>query len=182
MMDASDTGRSFTDDVTAQAQPVLQGTGEPNTQIRLLARRTDGAVEVVGQGLVRTDGTWQVSVQPLANDRYELQAEFEDRAGNVSDPEPTVDDRGGFRGAEFALSGSLGSGGLRRVDQGSDHLLRGADAFHDVSRSRHRAATHAFQLHLPAVPPCRRVRSGIQSRGATSLRFVARPGISPSST
>ncbi len=84
LLDASDTGASFRDNVTSQTQPALQGTGEPNAKVRLLASRTEGQTEVVGQGVVNVDGRWEITVEPLADGRYEVRAEFEDLAGNVS--------------------------------------------------------------------------------------------------
>ena len=84
LLDVSDTGASFRDDVTAHTQPAFQGTGEPNTRVRLLATRS-GQVEIVGQSVVNVDGRWEITVEPLADGSYQMRAEYEDLAGNVSE-------------------------------------------------------------------------------------------------
>ncbi len=84
LIDSSDTGVSFRDDVTSKDQPAFQGAGEPNAKVRVLARRTTGDIEVIGEGVVSTEGRWEVTVEPLSDDAYQIWAQLEDRAGNVS--------------------------------------------------------------------------------------------------
>ena len=84
LLASSDSGRFDFDDVTNIDQPAFSGTNERNAMVRVLA---DG--QVVGQGLVISNNTWEVTVEPLDDGIYEITAEYEDLAGNiaVSDPE-----------------------------------------------------------------------------------------------
>lgn len=87
----SDTGASSTDELTSAEQPAFAGTGLPGSIVRL---RADG--EVVGEAVVRSDqsdgdpsdgeGIWEVTVEPLGDDTYEITAEIEILMGNVSAP------------------------------------------------------------------------------------------------
>lgn len=85
LLDASDTGMSFRDNVTNSSQPIFRGRTEPNAKVRILARRLDGELEVVGRGVATTEGFWEIRVDPLADDVYHIRAEYEDLAGNISD-------------------------------------------------------------------------------------------------
>lgn len=91
----SDTGLFDTDNVTALNRPVLLGTGEANATVRVFARNVvTGAVQWVGTGQVQSDesdgnatngiGIWQVTIGPLDDGVYDLEAELEDQAGNIS--------------------------------------------------------------------------------------------------
>lgn len=91
----SDTGLSDTDNVTALNRPILLGTGEANAAVRIFARNVvTGAVQWVGTGQVQSDesdgnaangiGIWQVTIGPLDDGVYDLEAEVEDQAGNIS--------------------------------------------------------------------------------------------------
>jgi hypothetical protein len=84
MLSASDTGRSTVDQITRTPQPAFRGNGEPLSKVRVYANRIGGEIEVVGQGMTNSDGSWEVTVEPLDDDIYHIRAEFEDRAGNVS--------------------------------------------------------------------------------------------------
>ncbi|MHC4399105.1 MAG: Ig-like domain-containing protein, partial [Planctomycetota bacterium] len=82
---------SNTDNVTNKMQPAFTGTGEPNAMVRLYAALKDpvthidvGPPELVGQSVVNTDGTWEITVEPLIDGHYNVYAESEDLAGNVS--------------------------------------------------------------------------------------------------
>ena len=84
---SSDTGVDSTDHVTSQDEPAFVGTGEPNAKVRVLANGI-----VVGQGIVGTDGDWEVTVEPLADGAYDVTVEAEDLAGNTTlhDPSMTI--------------------------------------------------------------------------------------------
>lgn len=84
LLDGSDSGSSFRDDVTSETAPAFQGTGEPNTKVRLYAYRIGGQPEIIGEGFVQTDGRWQVIANMLDDDIYHVRAEYEDIAGNIS--------------------------------------------------------------------------------------------------
>jgi hypothetical protein len=92
LLASSDSGFSNTDNVTNIWGPAFQGTGEPNARVRL---RANGVV--VGQGVIGTDGSWEVTVEPLADGTYTFTAVAEDLAGNVSAVSPplqvTIDSR-----------------------------------------------------------------------------------------
>ena len=62
------------DNVTFIRQPAFNGTGEANAKVRVLA----GGV-VIGEGVVNTDGTWEVTVEPLKYGQFVIQTEVEDR-------------------------------------------------------------------------------------------------------
>lgn len=91
LLPSSDSGASDTDNVTAVNPPAFQGTGEANAKIRILA---DGVP--VGEGVIGSDfsdgvpgnglGQWEVTIEPLADGIYDISAEAEDLAGNISAP------------------------------------------------------------------------------------------------
>ncbi|MEE4314996.1 MAG: Ig-like domain-containing protein, partial [Desulfofustis sp.] len=78
---SSDSGTLNNDHVTNIQAPAFQGTGEPNARVRILANGV-----IVGQGTVTPDGIWEVTVEPLRDGQYAITAQFEDAAGNLSDP------------------------------------------------------------------------------------------------
>lgn len=89
MLDASDSGVSFEDDVTNKDQPAFDGRGTPGTQVRLFANgEFVGTTEVgsdesdgeIGNGL----GVWEITSEPLDDGVYSVNATFEDWAGNFS--------------------------------------------------------------------------------------------------
>ena len=84
LLNSSDTGVSMNDDVTSQAQPAFRGVGEPNVKVRIMANRLGAQAEVIGQSVTNPDGSWEITVEPLADDKYAFRAEYEDVAGNVS--------------------------------------------------------------------------------------------------
>jgi len=65
--------------VTAINQPAFDGAAESNAIVRVLANGV-----VVGEGIVSSEGTWEVTVEPLADGNYDVTVEVEDLAGNVS--------------------------------------------------------------------------------------------------
>ncbi|TVS15865.1 MAG: hypothetical protein EA424_15210 [Planctomycetaceae bacterium] len=85
LLASSDSGMLDNDHVTNIQAPAFQGTGEPNALVRILA---DGVI--IGQGTVTSDGLWEVTVEPLRDGQYEITAQFEDAAGNISDPTPAM--------------------------------------------------------------------------------------------
>ena len=85
LLDASDSGTSNTDNVTNVQQPAFDGTliNERNAIVRVRA----GGV-VVGQGLSSgaINATWEITVEPLRDQRHLMTVTAEDLAGNVSTP------------------------------------------------------------------------------------------------
>ena len=79
LLASSDVGASDTDDVTNMAMPAFRGTAEPNALVHITAGGTQ-----VGSGVVGTDGTWEVTVEPLSDGQYDILAGYEDAAGNVA--------------------------------------------------------------------------------------------------
>ncbi len=98
MLASSDSGWLNDDNVTGIQSPAFQGTAEHNAKIRIFASDVSdpgnpGPFELVGQGVVGTDltddgfdqiGFWEVTVEPLDDGVYEIAAESEDLAGNIS--------------------------------------------------------------------------------------------------
>ena len=91
MLDASDTGVDNQDNITSKMQPAFSGKGEPNNKVRVYAARKDhltgadiGPRELVGQSIITSQGNWEITVEPLADGHYNIYAEQEDLAGNVS--------------------------------------------------------------------------------------------------
>ena len=89
----SDSGMSDSDRVTNIREPAFVGVGNVGNSVRIFANgvlagetiitsdETDG---VPGNGL----GVWEITVEPLDDDVYEIVAEHEDWAGNVVRAEP----------------------------------------------------------------------------------------------
>ena len=79
LLASSDSGASDTDNLTSVQQPAFSGTGEPNAAVRVYANGL-----LVGQSVVTTSGDWEVTVEPLVDGNYDITAEQEDLAGNIS--------------------------------------------------------------------------------------------------
>ena len=77
---ASDTD-PVGDGITSLISPVLNGVGEPNTIVRLFA-----SGEQVGQTMVGSDGSWEITSEPLKDGNYDFTTTLEDLAGNISQP------------------------------------------------------------------------------------------------
>ena len=99
LLDSSDSGMSDTDNVTKINTPAFDGIGEMNNKVRIFAREVAPGkppllVELVGQGFVGSDmtdgvendqfGTWEVTIEPLRDGIFDVFAEYEDLAGNIS--------------------------------------------------------------------------------------------------
>jgi hypothetical protein len=82
---SSDNGGIADDNITTVMTPKFAGTGEPNAWVLIYA---SGAL--VGQGAMTTQGTYEITVNPLADGVYNVAARFEDLAGNVSAPSPAL--------------------------------------------------------------------------------------------
>ncbi|HUU20937.1 MAG TPA: Ig-like domain-containing protein, partial [Phycisphaerae bacterium] len=65
--------------ITAVAAPAFVGIAEPNALVRVFADSLP-----VGEGFAATDGSWEVTVEPLADGDHDIQTLVEDLAGNVS--------------------------------------------------------------------------------------------------
>ncbi len=79
LLEASDSGDSSADNVTHQMQPAFDGTAEPNANIRLFAND-----QQVGQTVAGTDGSWEITAEPLVDGTYTIAVDVEDLAGNVN--------------------------------------------------------------------------------------------------
>ncbi len=108
LLPSSDTGMFSDDRVTAKSQPAFAGTGPVNNIVRVYAQRIDGNPNsatygmpigtplFVGIGNVGSDatnvtlgdglGAWEVTVEPLAEGKYNFFAQFEDASGSISGP------------------------------------------------------------------------------------------------
>ena len=90
LLASSDSGSSTTDNVTNMQQPAFDGTlvNERNAIVRVRA----GGV-VVGQGLSSgaIDPTWEITVEPLRDQRHLMTVTAEDLAGNVSTPSAALE-------------------------------------------------------------------------------------------
>ena len=74
LLNSSDTGMSLIDDVTSKMQPAFSGVGEPNVKVRIIANRVGAQAEVIGQSVTNADGSWEITVEPLADDKYAFRA------------------------------------------------------------------------------------------------------------
>ena len=93
LLPSSDSGAPG-DGMTNITQPALGGTAEASSQIRILATNVaTGTVQTVGQGTVDSDasngqpdgfGTWEITVEPLTDRLYDIVAQVEDLAGNIT--------------------------------------------------------------------------------------------------
>ncbi len=94
LLPSSDSGAFDNDNVTRINAPAFQGVGEANTLVRIWAEDAAGQIRLVGQGTVGSDesdgdpanglGVWEVTVEPLDDGVYDITAELEDQAGNIS--------------------------------------------------------------------------------------------------
>jgi subtilisin-like proprotein convertase family protein len=78
---SSDTGPSSTDNATADNTPTFVGTGEPGSEVQILANGV-----VVGQATVDSAGNYAVTTGRLARGSYAITARQLDVAGNPSGP------------------------------------------------------------------------------------------------
>lgn len=113
LLDSSDTGMSNTDNVTNKMQPAFSGQGPANAKVNVFAQAFNaagmavGTPLLVGSGVVGSDATdglngnglglWEVTVEPMADGKYNFFARFETAAGVVGDAVAL--------GANFALVG-----------------------------------------------------------------------------
>ncbi|NND99210.1 MAG: CHRD domain-containing protein, partial [Pirellulaceae bacterium] len=80
LLSVADSGTSSTDNVTNKMQPAFAGTTEPGVKVRLMA---DG--EQVGSTVANTDGSWEITSQPLVDGIHDITVVVEDLAGNIND-------------------------------------------------------------------------------------------------
>lgn len=127
MLESSDTGMSVIDGVTNIQSPAFVFKAEAGAKARIFARNTlTGTVNLVGTGFVGGDnsdgvadngfGIGEITIEPIADGSYEIFADFEDVAGNVTSgydfavintPTPLVD--AGFTQAMFDVQGLFGN-------------------------------------------------------------------------
>lgn len=111
LLDSSDSGMFSTDNVTKINRPAFGGVGQAGSKVFVYAQATNatgqpiGAPLLVGSGVVGSDnaqepfdeepfgisglgplGTWEVTVEPIRDGKWNFSAVFEDVAGNVSGP------------------------------------------------------------------------------------------------
>lgn len=79
LLASSDSGGIADDNITTVMTPKVAGSGEANTWVHVFA---SGAL--VGQGMMTTQGTYEITVNPLADGVYAVTTRLEDQAGNVS--------------------------------------------------------------------------------------------------
>ncbi|GAB4142186.1 MAG: hypothetical protein Tsb009_12340 [Planctomycetaceae bacterium] len=80
LLTSSDTGMTNNDNVTNKMRPTFSGTGvEPNAKVRIYANNV-----LVGQGTATSFGSYEISVDQLADGVYNITTELEDLAGNIS--------------------------------------------------------------------------------------------------
>ena len=79
MTDSSDTGVSFTDNITRTNTPSFSGTADPGTTIALM----EGAT-VLGQTTAALDGTWTIASSTLSDGDHNIFTRSTDQAGNIS--------------------------------------------------------------------------------------------------
>ncbi len=85
LLASSDSGMSNTDMVTNKMQPAFGGIGPANSKVRVFAADVvEGTVQLVGQGVVNSDGSWEVTVEPLDDGKYNFTADFESASGVFS--------------------------------------------------------------------------------------------------
>lgn len=119
LINASDTGPSKTDDITADTTPTFSGTGTVGQLVKLYADSLQ-----VGEGVVDTEGSWSVTASALSYGGHSITSTFADaNTGNESDKSPalsiTLDtkalvqlgtpqlDLGGSTGGNGSTSGGL---------------------------------------------------------------------------
>ena len=82
----SDTGFSSTDNVTRDTTPLINGTGDSTSIIRVF----DNGVDVTNASLAQIGTTWSITLSTLASGLHNLTFTEEDVAGNVSAPSPAL--------------------------------------------------------------------------------------------
>jgi hypothetical protein len=106
---ASDSGVVTTDNVTNKMQPAFNGIAPAGSKIRLYVIANGSATQqLVGQTVAGSDssdvgigaiggigggaadglGLWEITVEPLADNGYDIRLEIEDAAGNVTQINP----------------------------------------------------------------------------------------------
>ncbi len=73
LLSVADSGTSNRDNLTNKMQPAFSGTVEPNAKVRLLA---DG--EIVGQTVANSDGSWEITSEPLVDGPHNMTLVVED--------------------------------------------------------------------------------------------------------
>jgi subtilisin-like proprotein convertase family protein len=102
LLASSDTGMFNNDNVTNKMSPAFSGQGSTNAKVNVFAQAFDtagnpvGGPLLIGNGLVGSDATdgiagnglglWEVTVEPMADGKYNFFARFETGAGVVGDP------------------------------------------------------------------------------------------------
>jgi hypothetical protein len=86
LLASSDSGGISDDDITTVTTPKFAGSGEANTLVQIFASGV-----LVGQGVMTTQGTYEITVNPLADGVYNVTAKLEDLAGNVSAASAALD-------------------------------------------------------------------------------------------
>ena len=102
LLDSSDTGMFNNDNVTNKMSPAFSGQGPANAKVNVFAQAFNvagvpvGLPLLVGNGVVGSDATdgiagnglglWEVTVEPMADGKYNFFARFETGAGIVGDP------------------------------------------------------------------------------------------------
>jgi hypothetical protein len=81
LLASSDTGGIVDDNITTLTTPKFAGSGEANTWVHIFASGV-----LVGQGVMTTQGTYEITVNPLNDGVYDVTARLEDLAGNMSAP------------------------------------------------------------------------------------------------
>jgi len=80
----SDSGMFDDDNVTNIIAPAILGeNAEPGSKVKILTGSV-AAPQEIGQGVVSSDGSWEVTVEPLADGIYDIFLSYEDIAGNVN--------------------------------------------------------------------------------------------------
>jgi len=85
LLAASDSGMFNTDNVTNKMQPAFRGTGPAGNKVEVFARQVIGGIpqapELVGQGVIGSNGQWEVTVEPLSDSIYDITVIYEDAGG-----------------------------------------------------------------------------------------------------
>ena len=76
---ASDSGVSSSDNITKVSSPIITGSGDIGSVIKLV----DGTV-TIGTATVASDGTWSITTSALTNGSHSLVATATDVVGNIS--------------------------------------------------------------------------------------------------